>query len=130
MSSAVCLSSTARYLLLSYQHISPLTLKLHPPPSSTNVVFALLNLTDSRQITSNPSPETSCRGNSRGKEVAEDSKPDSLTRKVEDEYSSENLREIQKLSSKWPVGFVLKQCEDYGEEVRSNCGISWKTYED
>ncbi|CAI8610075.1 unnamed protein product [Vicia faba] len=34
------------------------------------------------------------------------------------------------LSSKWPVGFVLKQCEDYGEEVRLNCGISWKTYED
>ncbi|CAI8605640.1 unnamed protein product [Vicia faba] len=42
-----------------------------------------------------------CRGNSRGKEVAEDSsnsKPDSLTRKVEneDEDSSENLRQIHK----------------------------------
>ncbi|KAL5080334.1 hypothetical protein RYX36_008755, partial [Vicia faba] len=35
-----------------------------------------------------------------------------------------------RLNSKWPVGFMLKQCEDYGEEVRSNCGILWKTYED
>ncbi|CAI8599797.1 unnamed protein product [Vicia faba] len=40
------------------------------------------------------------------------------------------VEDERRSSSNWPVGFVLKQCEDYGEEVRSNCGISWKTYED